>query len=257
MIFQLYSDIHLEMNSGYPEIPPKADYLILAGDIGNINKSNLKEFLQYCSNNWKEVFYIFGNHELYHSSKPLHVLKEKYQELCTTWSNIHLLDNSSYVLEDITIYGFTAWTKPIFESQDEACLELNDYNCIRRLSEKISIDDVAKMSSEEITHFRQFITNFTGEQCLIISHFPPISGSSTSSVDTTSNPIYNGDSLQKYFRWDNLLKEENIDGGKIKVWCGAHTHWSYDFMEDNIRYISNQIGYIDEGVQFNDGLFSI
>ena len=29
-------------------------------------------------------------------------------------------------------------------------------------------------------------------------------------------------------------------------WISGHTHWSYDINIDNVRYISNQIGYKNE-----------
>ena len=47
MKFQLFSDIHLELCKNVPYIKPLADYLFLAGDIGNISKPNLKLFIDY------------------------------------------------------------------------------------------------------------------------------------------------------------------------------------------------------------------
>ena len=47
--FQLFSDLHQEFIINYYKIPPKADYLILAGDIHNISKSNFKLFFNYVS----------------------------------------------------------------------------------------------------------------------------------------------------------------------------------------------------------------
>jgi len=44
---------------------------------------------------------------------------------------------------------------------------------------------------------------------------------------------------------------------KIKCWCSGHTHWSYDFFRNGVRFIANQIGYTDEFVLSNDGLFEI
>jgi hypothetical protein len=59
MKFQLFSDIHTELTKYYPRIVPKADYLILAGDIGKVTLPNFQSFMAYCSENWKIVIYIF------------------------------------------------------------------------------------------------------------------------------------------------------------------------------------------------------
>jgi len=93
--FQLYSDIHTEFFKKHPKLPPHADYLFLAGDIGKIGKVNFKPFFDYCSANWKHTFYVLGNHEYYNSNKTYDVLKEIYQKFFDMYDNVHLLDNSS------------------------------------------------------------------------------------------------------------------------------------------------------------------
>jgi len=265
MQFQLYSDIHLEMFNGhkFPKITPKADYLILAG---NIDRKNLENFLDYTSKNWERVFYVLGNHEYYYSSYTFHLLKDKYKNLCNKFHNVHLCDNSYHIIDDIIIYGFTAWTKPIFKTSEEACLELNDYNEIRTFHDRtITIGEIAIISDNDMIKFKQFLEffynfkSFKDKKLMIVTHFPPISGSSDN-LNTTSDPIYKNDILQNYFRWNNLCKEECIPKQyieKIKVWCSGHTHWNFNFVENNIQYISNQIGYIEETIQFNDGLFTV
>ena len=81
--FQLFSDIHLELlkSSKFPKIKPLTDYLFLAGDIGKINTPNYEPFFDYCSENWKKVFYVLGNHEFYNSNKDFKTLNQKIQ----TW----------------------------------------------------------------------------------------------------------------------------------------------------------------------------
>ena len=80
--FQLFSDIHLELlkSSKFPKIKPLTDYLFLAGDIGKINTPNYELFFDYCSQNWKKVFYVLGNHEFYNSNKDLKTLKKQKQK---------------------------------------------------------------------------------------------------------------------------------------------------------------------------------
>ncbi len=67
--FQLFSDIHLEFSKTFFKLPPLTNYLFLAGDIGKLSHLTFKPFFDYCSNNWKEIFYVLGNHEYYSSKK--------------------------------------------------------------------------------------------------------------------------------------------------------------------------------------------
>lgn len=69
MNLDFISDIHLETRTehnrvGSSIINPTKPILILAGDIGK-PESYLKDFLQYCTENWKHVLYVAGNHEYY------------------------------------------------------------------------------------------------------------------------------------------------------------------------------------------------
>ena len=48
IVFQLYSDIHIESWNKLPELPVKSKYLILAGDICQFNHNLFFKFLDYC-----------------------------------------------------------------------------------------------------------------------------------------------------------------------------------------------------------------
>ncbi len=53
---------------------------------------------------------------------------------------------------------------------------------------------------------------------------------------------------------NNELADLTNEKEKIKLWFSGHTHFSYDFMRDNIRFVANQIGYRNEEVHFGNGL---
>lgn len=74
MLFQIASDIHTEFYNidaiDFPYITPKAEYLLLAGDIGcpNTHKETYIKFLDETSRNFKKIFLIAGNHEMYNGN---------------------------------------------------------------------------------------------------------------------------------------------------------------------------------------------
>ena len=248
MKFQLFSDIHLELTKSYLKIPILSEYLILAGDIGSIKNQNFKDFITYCSLNYKKVIYIFGNHEFY-SKHNIDTVKEQFKDFFNKFDNIFLLDNSPIVIEDITIYGFIGFTSPIFSQTHIAKNYLNDYNQIRTKNGLFTISNHNEIVKYETDKFKEFILSTDSNKVLIISHFPP--------VKNTSDSKYKDSILSNYFTWNNYLKLNNIKTDKIKCWISGHTHYSYDFIEEDIRYISNQIGYTNEETGFNNGLFEI
>ena len=245
--FQLLSDAHLEFCKQHLKPKVLAPNLILAGDIGKLESNVWKQFITYCSANWKQVFYIFGNHEFYHDNKSICLLKLEYLEFFDQYPNIHLLDNSSYLLDDIDIYGFVGWTRSPFQSQSLAQQEINDYNYIADdKGNLITPKFITQMAQNDIDKFKNWLSCRSSQETrrvLIITHFPPI-------CVGTSNPIYLAESriVNKYFSWENLLKSEKIPHDQIHTWISGHTHWSYDFIDSTtgIRYISNQMGYSSE-----------
>lgn len=236
MRYQLFSDIHLEMSKSFPKITPKCDVIILAGDIGKITNKNFKEFISYCSENWKYIIYVFGNHEFY-CKRSIETTKRLFREFFDQFNNIHLLDSSFIKIEDTIIYGFIAWTQPHFTVTSTAREYLNDYNCIHTRNGKLRIEDVQLLSDIEFEKYNEFLSiEHDCANIIIVTHFPPLRNG-------TSDPLYNESILNPYFSWISLPIHP-----KIKIWCSGHTHWSYDFEKDGIRYIANQIGYPKEGI---------
>ena len=45
--FQVFSDLHQEFITNFYKIPPKSDYLILAGDIHNINSIHIIHLFEF------------------------------------------------------------------------------------------------------------------------------------------------------------------------------------------------------------------
>jgi len=245
MRFQLFSDIHIELlNEKFPKLKQIADILILAGDIGKVTMKNFQDFIKYCSEKWKTVIYVLGNHEFY-GNHSMDTILEKFKIFFSQFSNVYLLNNSFIVIDNITFYGFTGWTKPIFNSNYIAREYINDYNMIKTKQGKFKIEYHRYLSEYQIQKFKEFINTIDSNRIIVITHFPPIQNG-------TSNPIYNGKMLNNYFSWYDMLRDENISTNKIKFWLSGHTHWSYDFIQNNIRYIANQVGYVNEDVLFSE-----
>lgn len=271
LIIQVFSDLHLELfnSSSFPKIKPLAPYLFLAGDIGNINNNNFKDFLKYCNENWLKTFYVFGNHDLWSktpNTSTLYEVKETTQNFINQNGliNLNILDNGKVVNlnEDINVIGATFWTKGL----QLASNYLNDYNNIYMKNEPntynrlIKPEDITNISNNEynvLTSLINYSDTLASKNLIVLTHFPPFrNGVSHPKFDSETGPI------KEYFSWPNNTLDKFLTSN-ILAWISGHTHYSYDFVcNQNVRLISNQMGYIREAMQgvsnFNqDGLYEI
>lgn len=260
---QIFSDIHIELWSKLPEIPIRAKYLFLAGDICCFDHPLFFPFLDYCSTNWKKIFYVLGNHEYYNKKRNYNELNFEYKyRIKERYRNLYCLDNDFVSLdeENVNIYGSTFWTIPPFLSTNEAKIYINDYNYMSYFNKNSSqvknldITFVKELADESFLNLQKYLKETTNKKTIIMTHFPP-------HRIGTSNPKYleQKKTTNLYFSWPNdTLEKFNLEN--VLVWISGHTHWSYDFYENNVRLISNQLGYKNEigktGLNEN-GLFEI
>ena len=254
MKFQVFSDIHLEFYNYNIRIPVLEDYLFLAGDIGKISDVNYKQFFDYCSENWKSVYYVLGNHEYYHNHQTYDFLNNKYKEFIKNYNNIYLLDNNGVELvnDNITyyVYGSTLWSNPISTNG------LNDFSKIKVKNNKnwnVGIDLQEFQNLHNTSIIKMIDTLKDKENIIMLTHFPPLRKTEYQ-INTTIHPKYIGINYSnEYFANDltnNTLKKYNISENdfykNIIIWISGHTHYCYDFIYLNTRFISNAIGYSNE-----------
>jgi len=247
ILFQIYSDIHIELWNKLPELPIKSKYLILAGDICQINHPLFYKFLNYCSINWEKTFYVPGNHEYYSSYKNMEEYEFEYNyHIKDKYKNIYYLNNSFTSLDnDINIYGTTFWTIPPFNRTNEAKIYLNDYNKIsyykKDLNQVVNLDvlKVKELSNNSFTKLQDYLNKET-KKTIVITHFPPTRSGTSAPYYLSQQRIAN-----LYFAWpDDTLEKFNLNN--VPAWISGHTHWSYDFEQNGIRLIGNQLGYKSE-----------
>jgi predicted phosphodiesterase len=262
LAIQVFSDIHIELWNKIPTIPVKAKYLFLAGDICNITHPLFYPFLDYCSTNWVKTFYVPGNHEYYIKKKNYNEILFEYKyKIGVRYKNVYCLDNDYVSLEEenINVYGATFWTQPPFASTYEAKMYVNDYNWISYFKQgqdrvvDLDINYVKQLSYESFTSLQEYLAE-TDKKTIVMTHFPPV-------YTGTSDPKYLAKKrpVNSYFAWpDNTLLNLNVD--HILTWISGHTHWTYDFTQNNVRLIGNQIGYKSEVGKtglIEDGVFKI
>lgn len=232
--FQYASDLHLEIwNSDKPFeefITPPSPFkkdntcLILAGDIAPITHNRLKPFLEWCSNHYKLVFYVSGNHEFY-SKGVLSIEESIYlkQEICSDASskndyNVIPLDKEIYIIkrdgkEDIVIIGATLWSQIDFDKANSINKCINDHRQIRDFNLYVHV----QKHKEELEFIQQALHDYPTDKYtrIVITHHAPLK------TNLVISPLYRGDVNNSAFTTDleDVVRQSDY-------WVHGHTHYT-------------------------------
>lgn len=247
-LLQIISDLHLEHRDRPVHfedfIQPSADVIGLLGDIGSPYDTKLEDFIGWCAQRFKHVLYIPGNHEYYSKyGEPHYVLHERLQIICQKFMNVHLLDNKTFVLDDVVFVGSTLWSD-IPPSKDEFLANyMNDFRLIFVAPHQQMMPHHARIEFVKNKAFlKKIIDDFQGhKKIVVLTHHAP-------SFHQTSAPIHsNSDS--RYAFASKLSCHHNPHA--IRLWCCGHTHFNFHHKKEGYELISNQVGYAKSIAGYN------
>ena len=254
MKIQYISDIHLETRNNKKDFDkyliPNAPYLALCGDIGYPHSQTFKDFMDYCSKNWLEVFYITGNHDYYNKiytrwkySSPYSMkqVEEYIEELFKSYTNVHYLQKKRFDIPNTqySILGCTLWVEiPIYKYVD-AIHSLNDVNYI-------SIDGYQRLSPEDIDtlhedHCKWLMRSLEsigslGRKTIVLTHHLP------TKLLISEEYINNS---RNYLFYTEL--PDYIYHPALQAWICGHSHSSKRILlKNNIELMMNCKGYSKE-----------
>ena len=235
MRIQIVSDLHNEFGE-YDLDFTNIDVLILAGDIAVGDKGFLwiKEIVKDIP-----VLYVLGNHEYYKHSYPKLLNKLKDDSANT---NIHILENESIIIGDITFHCATLWTN--FELYGdpkiagmEAQLRMNDYKMIRRdpSYSKLRSLDTHIMHYKSLIWLKSSLAESNTAKNIVVTHHAP--------SELSIPEIYKDELLSAAFASD---LEDFIIETKPQIWIHGHMHNNSDYTVGDTRVICNPRGYPNE-----------
>ncbi|KAI0890252.1 Metallo-dependent phosphatase-like protein [Annulohypoxylon maeteangense] len=250
MAVQILSDLHLETPKAYDifSIAPKAPYLALLGDIGNValHKDECLAFLSRQLKNFRAVLFVPGNHEAYHSNWPetLDVLRAFERDVRNDNSigDFVLLDRVCYQIPDtnVVILGCSLFSYIPAESRMAVSFGLNDFYTIEDwdvdLHNEAHERDLAWLDTQ-VAELEQ-----SDVRIMIFTHWSP------SKDDRTVDPKHATSSITSAFSTD-LSEKKCWTSSKVVLWASGHTHYNCDFtVERNdgagpLRLLANQRGY--------------
>lgn len=226
-LVRVVSDIHLEHHKDpRPFIEtfcalPRADYLILAGDITACNAlRKLSLFLARVSPLYEKIIYVLGNHEYYYAYIP-HQIPGTYRTVCRPFKNVVLLENETYVDDHVSIFGTTLWTdihgKAVVYMNDLNFLEIGQYHEMHTKARK-ALEALPERSVD-----------------IVVTHHLP-------SYDFIAPKYQSGGTMNSGFasHCDNLFSKAR------KYWVFGHTHTPMRKVREDVECVCNPIGYPGE-----------
>lgn len=239
MTLQYCSDLHLEFRENkqflnqHP-LQPKADILILAGDIVpfiEMNKHN--DFFNYISDNFKLTYWLPGNHEYYYSdaAERSGFINEKIRD------NVFLVNNTSIQQNGVRIIFSTLWSKisPANEWQIER--SISDFQVIKFKKHFFSASNFNQLHSDSLNFIQEELSKNTDGKIVAVTHHVP--------TYLNFPTQYKGSILNEAFVVELFPL---IESSTINFWIYGHHHSNTpDFSVGNTVLLTNQMGYVRNG----------
>ena len=236
MKIQYCSDLHLEFNENKNFIEnnpliPVGDILILAGDILLFKQmSKGSDFFSYVSDNFKETYWIAGNHEYYNydiTKKP-----SQYTEKIS--SNVTLLNNNVIKIDDVNFIFATMWSK-ISEHKGFAIQQgLNDFHVIKNNGNRLSVSDYNNLHDTDLNFIKDSVEKTKGEKQVVITHHVP--------TFLNYPEQYKNSPINEAFATElfDFIVDTNIN-----KWIYGHSHANIpSFKIGETEMLTNQLGYV-------------
>ncbi|KAL2024457.1 hypothetical protein VTK56DRAFT_8268 [Thermocarpiscus australiensis] len=231
MAIQILSDLHLETPKAYDifEIVPKAPYLALLGDVGNVvsHGDDVLEFLLRQLRQFRAVLFVPGNHEAYHSDWPrtLDILRAFEQDVGkdSSLGDFTLLDRRVFRLPNTNsvVLGCSLFSRVPSESAPAVGVGMNDFF----QTGGWDVDAHNKAHDRDIRWLNEQVAELARSDVtiLIFSHWSPTTD--PGAID----PRHARSAIASAFATD-LSKEACFQDDKVKLWAFGHTHYNCDFL---------------------------
>jgi len=239
MTYQIVSDLHIEYKNDdnldpLDFITPKADILILAGDIGSLYKfKQLKTFLEQICPHFKATIYVPGNHEFYlqdgYKPQSFDNLNVQFHSLQQQVKKLYILQQASIIINNICFVGCTLWSKCLINIP-RYIVRIPDMNTLTYLQKHESDVNFLKKMITWNNNMKNSGQNEYKKLVVITHHCPTEKVLSANTKKDKFKSLYVSD-------LEYLITNESIH-----TWICGHIHQNFDFRLKGTRIVGNQKG---------------
>lgn len=262
MHVDVISDLHLEF--GDMKLPG-GDLLIISGDAFEAKNFKEKEYdpemvtlpfeqalrrpdrcyrflLEECSQKYRHVIWVMGNHEHYNFT-----FNNTYDHIKSQIpTNVYLLEKESLEIEGVLFLGATLWTD--MNNGDELTMYhlkscMNDFRVIRYQNEnndyyRFQPEIAYRHHKDTMEFFRIALENNRAKAnplpVVVVTHHAP--------SKLSIKPKYQHDQLMNG-GYSSDLSEFILDHPEIRVWTHGHTHDEFKYAVGESTVLCNPRGY--------------
>lgn len=225
MRINYFSDVHLEF--ALLKVPDNdADIIVAAGDIG-IGTQGI-DWLKALD---KPVIYVAGNHEFY--SHEYRQTLQSFRTQCMD-SNIHFLENDSFIFQDVRFLGCTLWADLFVDGDKKADAlgkTLNDFKRIQFAEKLFDVVEFSKLHQYSTAWLEQQLAQPFSGKTVVITHHAPSLWSWNDSAHALKKLAYCSD-LKPF-----------LHEYEVAAWIHGHVHSQMDYRIAGTRILCNPRGY--------------
>jgi predicted phosphohydrolase len=202
----------------------------MAGDIIPLHDEFMNDpFFRFISNNFRQVFWIPGNHEYYY--KDISDYSGAFN--IKVHGNINIVNNIELQYEGIQFIFSTLWSRIRKVNERDIVQRVSDFECITVRNKKFMVSDFNKLHDESLNFIRKSLS-IRKNKTVVVTHYVPSS--------SCNSAAHNLSSINEAFCVDltDYIADSNAD-----FWIYGHSHHNQKplFIGRTIM-LTNQLGYV-------------
>lgn len=240
-----FANTYKQLGKGYDVNDPenKQKILILAGDIGWASEKNYWSFLRDCTDIYKHVICVPGNHEYYDENYNVEqtneIISQKSKEIFDACGNFHYLNNSTVTLDGVKYIGTTLWSQLDTTRRRNIVQGLNDFNYIKmKFCKALTFEDYNQFHQRDLKWLQEelYLTVLDANpNFVVITHHLP------------SNQLVHPKYKVSPYNDINSAFSTNLDHIiQGKLWIAGHTHCPITKIINGTPVVVNPFGYASE-----------
>lgn len=266
MLIDVISDTHFDSHftelepsddkviAFWKQSDPKADTLIIAGDIGHYNLQNFSILKSLRRHFYRNIVLVLGNHDYYIREGVVKYFKngndaliaktqefstskeriEDFKNLCAKIEGVYLLDGDTIEIEGVKLGGAMGWYDGCYSQA------FNSYAELQRAWQESMDDDIyikPKIAFDgflniELAKIERVLAQTPD---IMITHVNP------SICPDHQHPIFKNDVSTGFYSYNG---QKHINAFYGQYWIFGHTHFSAEFdIDGRFKLLTNALGY--------------